>query len=499
MTAALPKPAHFATSRRDARLLAIALLVLTVVHVASWPTYPPDVDPLAFRAALQSYDVSAGRPHPPGYPLFIALGRLMSQLVGVAHALPAVNWALVTMAAFGLYGGLAARGEPRVGVAAALLLVCHPLVWSATLASESYMADAAFPSLIFGLTGWLRDRPRALWPALALALLALGLFRAVSLLLFSPFTLACLYASVDGRAMQLRRVAWGALLCAVTVGMAYATTVFAAGGPAAYRAAVESVMVPSFRGASVLGGAPWRVHVSMITKLVGWCVVLSAPVWLLWITSRWRSVGRFTSGPVSAWILWLWFAPAFLFYAIVYYLKPTYQLAYLPAFCVAASLMLARTTWSGTWKTAAVALTCTAGLTLTLLGTARLPLPLYRLTNAYLREQDAASTDLVRFLARLDPQRTLVVWVDHPQLTVYALRLGDWRLRAATYARDTSRLQKLDVASMSWRAPEGPLPVQGITTLAMILNDGGRPSLRTLDVDATTLDDAAVLAALTRR
>ena len=58
-------------------ILAVSLAVLTLV--TRWPyrlRLLPTWDAIQFALALGEYDVVRHQPHPPGYILYVALGRL---------------------------------------------------------------------------------------------------------------------------------------------------------------------------------------------------------------------------------------------------------------------------------------------------------------------------------------------------------------------------------------------------------------------------------------
>lgn len=487
-------------SVRPLPLLLALLVLLTCLHRLAWLQHPPDVDPINFHAALSDYDVPAQRPHAPGYPLFVALGKAAVPLFGRDHAIVAVDWALVLVAAAALYAGMAARGLRREGLAAALLLASHPLTWAATLASESYIGDAAFSCLVFGITGFWRGRPRLLWPALFAALLALGLFRAVSIVLVTPLAIACVVADVPaGRRVRPALAAAG--VAALALVLAYGATVTAAGGPGPYREAVAQVMAPAFRGASVLGGAPWQVHAAMLARLATWCLFAAAPWALLLLVQA--ALRRVHPGAIPApmpaslrTVLWCWWGAPFAFYALVYYLKPTYQLIYLPALLVGAAWVLVRLPLEGRSRAALLALLVAAPLAMVLAGGRGLPDPLQRLSWSHLRAQERATDELLRFAAGLDRQHTLVVWAGHPRLSPFALRLlGPGVPTVVVGKAADGPLEPLDPWSMRWQPPLGDaLPWQGITQLLIVATGAeGRPSLQMQALAPGTVLDAALL------
>lgn len=83
--------------------LGALFLLYAILHVYSWSKEPSDVDPINFTLALEHYDVSTDRPHPPGYPLYVALARQASHIVGLSHAYQLVNLLMTLAAALALF------------------------------------------------------------------------------------------------------------------------------------------------------------------------------------------------------------------------------------------------------------------------------------------------------------------------------------------------------------------------------------------------------------
>jgi hypothetical protein len=63
--------------------LAVLALVFALAHLPYLPSTLEDIDSVNFALGIRDFDVANHRPHPPGYPIYIALGKL-----GVALAKP---------------------------------------------------------------------------------------------------------------------------------------------------------------------------------------------------------------------------------------------------------------------------------------------------------------------------------------------------------------------------------------------------------------------------
>ena len=65
---------------------AIALaIVFFAFHLPYLPASLEDLDSINFALGIRRFDVAAHQPHPPGYPVFIALGKVSTSVLRAAH------------------------------------------------------------------------------------------------------------------------------------------------------------------------------------------------------------------------------------------------------------------------------------------------------------------------------------------------------------------------------------------------------------------------------
>ena len=122
-------------------LVAAASLVFLVAHLRALPRTLEDIDSINFALGVEHFDVASHQPHPPGYPVFIALARASTAVVGWA----APQWDRDRRAATGLavWGVIAGAGAlwvftefwiavgmaPTIAFCASLVAVMSPLFW----------------------------------------------------------------------------------------------------------------------------------------------------------------------------------------------------------------------------------------------------------------------------------------------------------------------------------------------------------------------------------
>ncbi len=118
-------------SWRPATARAVAagwLLLVGSVAIMLLPRSPFEWDEMLFLQAMEHFDVPSHSPHPPGYPLFVASGRLVNALVGdPSRSLQLVSVVGALLTALGMALAMRRLGAPRAAVAmASLLLVVTP-------------------------------------------------------------------------------------------------------------------------------------------------------------------------------------------------------------------------------------------------------------------------------------------------------------------------------------------------------------------------------------
>ncbi len=58
------------------KLVGLLAVVSLAAHLAVLPPTLEDLDSVNFALGVRHFDVAQHQPHPPGYPIFIALGKL---------------------------------------------------------------------------------------------------------------------------------------------------------------------------------------------------------------------------------------------------------------------------------------------------------------------------------------------------------------------------------------------------------------------------------------
>ena len=313
-------------------LLAVALSLLTI---ASRLPYRARLlynwDSVQFALALREYDVVKHQPHPPGYVLYVLLGRVVNAWLGdpaAAYVVLAVIFSGLTT--FVVYY-LAREAYDRVtALAAATLLAVSPLFWfygsvGLTYAGEALVASTVAYFAFRALNGSVTDG----WLSATFLGISGGLRQSVLVLLF-PLWLGSVALGVR----RWRLVIGSVIMLGLTVLSWFVPMVWWTGGLARYLAAsvdlAESVVMPT----SILSGTletTWRMSRYVLESVLVALGPLALAVLLLpWYVRRHGWARR-------EWFFVAWMLPSLLVCTLVHFGQAGYVLTFLPALVIVLS------------------------------------------------------------------------------------------------------------------------------------------------------------------
>lgn len=315
-------------SRRDGWLLGVILVVAAVVRAlwASRTLYT--VDSVLFSLGTERYDVAALRPHPPGYPVFVALGWLVRKAIPDANAafvLVSVLFSLLALVA--TYGLAREWGSRRAAVAAALLLSFAPSFLFNGVVALSYTAEAA-ASVGLAWLAWraLRSPTAGRLAALGAAWgVAVGIRQSLFLFLGPLVLLPLLDPGLrwPGLRPAFRRAMWAGAPALAAALAWFVPMVALSGGYAAWKRAtdLQSAYVV-FADAVWQRGLPaLREHWDRLLYFLhwDWLVLLLGAAALATLFALRRSGRAARPWPRHAGLLLLvWVLPVTLFYLLVF-------------------------------------------------------------------------------------------------------------------------------------------------------------------------------------
>jgi hypothetical protein len=272
--------------------IAALSLVFLAAHLPFLPPTLEDIDSINFALAVNDFDVAKHQPHPPGYPVFVALGKAGTWILRLAHVPSAevrglAIWSALCGAAlvgllYALFLSLSIAGRRlqtlSVGLQpstmawwATVVAVTCPLFWFTALRPLSdttgLAAAIGAQALIVSAVAGIGTRRALTWGGF-IAGLALGIRSQTFLLTFPLLGLALVLPRMGLRARD-RIVALAALVMGI---LAWGIPlIVASGGLSSYAAALGSQAGEDFSGVVML----WttrsaRVALDALIYSFGW-------------------------------------------------------------------------------------------------------------------------------------------------------------------------------------------------------------------------------------
>ena len=320
------------TTRADRYDLACAV-VLAALTVASRLPYRARIlynwDAVQFALALTEYDVVKHQPHPPGYILYVALGRLVNYWLSDppgAYVFLAVAFSGLTT--FVVYYLARAAYDRATALASATLLAVSPLFWFYGSVGLTYAGEALIASVVayFSFRA-LRGSETDAWLAAGYLGVAGGLRQSALVLLF-PLWLGA--AAFGLRRPRTIVIGFG-VIAAATLAW-FVPMIWITGGLARYVEASLDLAETVVRPTSIIGGGALDVTLRMSRYLLESVVVALGPLVLAVLLLPWY-LRRHGLG-AAEWFFAGWALPAVLVYTLVHFGQAGYVLTFLPALVI---------------------------------------------------------------------------------------------------------------------------------------------------------------------
>lgn len=325
--------------RRADRWDVVCALALSVLTVVSRLPYRARMlynwDAVQFALALKEYDVAKHQPHPPGYILYVGLGRMVNWILQDATAAYVVLAVVFSGATtFVVYFLARAVYGRATALAAATLLAVSPLFWFYGSVGLTYAAEALCASVIayFAFRA-ARGSAGDAWLAAGYLGLAGGVRQSILLLLF-PLWLA---AVLMGGGRRLRTTVVGLAIIGAGVLAWFLPMIWLTGGLERYLVASWQLADSLVRPTSIVGG-PLEVTLRQSRYLLESVLVALGPLALAAFLLP-SYVRRYGWGG-REWLLVAWTAPPVLVYTLVHFGQAGYVLTFLPALVILLSRVL---------------------------------------------------------------------------------------------------------------------------------------------------------------
>ena len=364
-----------------------------------------------FALALEKYDISIHQPHPPGYILYVMIGKFLHMLLRDA------NVVFITINVF--FSGLSVAliflfaeevWDRKTGVLAGMFALSSPNLWFHGAVALSYPADCFF-SILVAYLGWkiLRDGPRSLWVS-AVALGLAGGFRQSTMVFLFPLWF-----------YSLRKARWskvaGAIGVLALVSLAwFLLMIWSTGGLATYLGAfrelwvntsgANSVMQWGWAGFQLFSKTLWRFS---LYDLGAGMFVLAMAAYSLLRNKRLALLDR-----AQVLFFFLWIVPPVSFYLLIFIHpgNPGYALVLLPPFVLlsARSFVYLADDFLGKRNPGLYA---TAAAVLILLNVCMFLLPKSPVSFREIKDHDHVLSRILASLQEHDPENTAIFSRDY--------------------------------------------------------------------------------------
>lgn len=361
-----------------------------------------DLDSLGFALGVEHFDPRVYQPHPPGYFLYILLGKLFHVFI------PDVNLALVVLGIVASCGAAALIYQLSyewfsIGAArfSGLIFLFSPLAWFHGTVALTYIVEAFFSALV-GYLCWRVERGsrRALLP-LCLALGIAAGVRPSSLVLLGPLYLYSL------RRMGATRIAASLLGLIAVLAAWFLPMIAASGGVDSYFGALFSLwkMVPSRD--TVFNSNP----ATSVARALTIVFILALCFGSALLSVLWRAKPGAPSDPEKRNFTLVWIAPALLFFTFIFlkFVNSGYLLILVAPLSIWlgawAAAWYAHVAWPRAWKLGTIGLGIAVNCLVFLVS------PLY-CSYRQVRRHEAELRSLQRAIPEIAGADTLIVGFD---------------------------------------------------------------------------------------
>jgi hypothetical protein len=315
-------------------ILPLSLFILTILtRIPFMSKLLYHWDSVQFALALENYDITVHQPHPPGYFLYVMLGRLINFFIKDANT----TFIFISI----LFSGLAVVAiyylgkeifDKKTGIVAALIALTSPNLWFHGEVALTYIVEAFFSSFV-ALLCWRILKGEHKYILLSVVALSIaGGIRQNTVVFLLPLWLF----SVKG--VLPRKIIASIGLLGIVCLLWFVPMVWLTGGWHAYNEALRELWEFNTGHVSVFeqGWATFKIFSSALVRFVIYGV--GAGIFILGLAMysliRHRKLRFFDSNKIFFFLLW--FMPSVLFYLLIFIhpANPGYVLIFLPALLI---------------------------------------------------------------------------------------------------------------------------------------------------------------------
>jgi hypothetical protein len=312
--------------------LFLAILIL-ITRIPFMSKFLYEWDSVNYALGFQTYNIAQEQPHAPGYILYVALGK------GVNYIFNDPNTSMICLAiVFTIFTGILIYFmakelfSRKVGIVAGILFVFNPLIWFYGDIASIYIFEAFF-SILIAYTSYkfIKGDEKFIYIS-AIALGLAGGFRIDLIEFLLPFWIFCIWYDKP----SYNKIIKGLILFALSLLVWIIPTVISVGGFEQYLTLMKTTSEAAGY-TSILFGASIKEQLlntgaCIMWSLLGLSIVGILTVLFFLIYHRHGLISKsitYLKKPMTIFFL-LWAGPAFIFYLLIYVVKPGYLLTCIP-------------------------------------------------------------------------------------------------------------------------------------------------------------------------
>lgn len=329
---------NFIRSKRTDLIISLLIIIITIITRLPFTSkFLYEWDSASYALAFQNFNIAQEQPQAPGYILFVGLGKAVNYIFNdpnTSMIFLSVTFSILTaLIVYFLAKQIFSR---RIAIISVILLIFNPLFWFYGEIASIYIFEAFFATLIAYLSfKALKNDERFIYLS-ALVLGLAGGFRLDLVEFMFPLWLFSIWYCK--RSFIKIGKAFIVLILAILIW--FIPTILSTGGLKEYLQISSSVQATTSYTSILLGAnlssQLLNSGLATVWSLLGLTLfgIVMILLFLLYHHSSWKSKFiTYIQNPVSIFFL-LWIVPAFLFYLLIYVIKPGYTLVYLPAFMI---------------------------------------------------------------------------------------------------------------------------------------------------------------------
>lgn len=317
----------------DKIFLFLISLIVIFSRIPFASKYLTTVNSVNYGLSFIKYDISYHQPHPPGYILYVMLGKMINIFFNDPNISMILISIIFTIFTIIITYFLAKRFFSRtIAIISVFLLVFNPIVWYYGEIAEIYMCEAFFATLIAYLSYLVYVGEKKFIYISAIVLGLSGGFRQDTLIFMFPLWFVCLYYSKTTYKDYLKIFF---VLC-LSIIIWLIPILISSGSIGNYLYLTNEITTRAFSTTSLFYGATFSEQFYNAFELIMWSlmgigIVGVICVLLEFVLKTKKIFSLFDFRNFKILFLTLWILPAFLFYAVIHIANPGYILIYLPA------------------------------------------------------------------------------------------------------------------------------------------------------------------------